>query len=314
MRDFPFVKIIQQALLLTKTKRFLWRFGLFLFLAEIPFVASLYRFQENEFIKGAFRQLQVQLSGKLILIVGILVSVLAGFVLLMMYFLSKAAIIQSVKNLTERKNVDYPKAIKGGRDHLWRLAGTSAAIWAGVLVAAAILFIPVIYLATSQSATRAAYLGFLAIVIFLPVLAVGFIISVISPMFIVLFGLKVNSSLKAAYDLLATNWTTIIMVGLVLRLVSLLVFFVSLFSMILIAVPVAFLSRLSYDIVGSAGVNAIYTVLGLVLVGVFLVIQSAVSAFNHTAWVLVFLEIVKPKKAQGAEEEAAVVPEMISGG
>lgn len=314
MEVFPYRKIIKQAYQLTKIHRILWLFGLFLFLAEVPFFISFYWFRQAPPINeaGGFLNLSAYPLPVLWLAGGL--GILAFLVLAAVYFIAKAGMIQSVKILTEkRRRLVFREQIRAGREHFFRLLGVSASIWASLLFGSAVLFVPVAYLAT-VSTEKAWYLGSLAAVIFIPLLVIGLFMSILAPMFVVLFNLKTNTSLKATFDLLAANWLVVLLLGAFLRLVSLTAFFSTLFVMILITAPVAFLARLSYDMVGQTGVNAIYTVLGLGLAAIFLTVQAAISAFNHSAWVLAFLEIVKPKKSSAEEEEAAVIPEMISGG
>ncbi|MGE5392782.1 MAG: hypothetical protein ACM3NH_03505 [Candidatus Saccharibacteria bacterium] len=311
MGDFPYAKIIRQAYQLTKTRKVLWLFGLFLFLSDTPFLVSLYRVRGSAF-EGGLESWWTELSAP-----GRYGSLLAGLAVLIavvvMYFLCKAALIIAVNKFKDRKDIRFGEAVKSGREYFWRLLGVSASVGAGLLIVTAVLFVPVAYLAMSQSAARAWYLGGLAAVIFLPLLVIAMLLGILTPMFVTLFGLKVGNSFKASFDMLAANWSSILLLGIFLRLLGLIVFFVSLFLMILIATPVAILARVSYNTVGSAGMYAIFALLSVILTAIFLAVQAAVAAFNHTAWVLAFLEIVKPKKSS-PEEEAAVVPEMISGG
>ena len=141
---------------------------------------------------------------------------------------------------------------------------------------------------------RAVILTVLAACIFIPVAAVLMILDVISVYFICLYDRGLRESLFASWDLIVKKWPTLLVFAALLWLTLSFAFAALVFVVFLIV------------LVFSGSLVWIFSALILVPS------LAILSAFHQTAWLLAFLELIKPVKFEETEEIASV-PEIAGG-
>lgn len=305
--------ILKQAYHLVRTNRFLWVFGLFLFwgnsLNFLNFTADPNNSDYQNSSSAAAEKWLVAHPELSLIIFVVLLACIAGLIYL--YFRSRAGLILSVKNILEKKEVSFRKGFKEGRFFCGRLFKLSVLINLVILVVAGVLMIPVLYLLSIGYPTRAAILGLFGALIFVPIYAVSLFVSTMAPMFTVLYNMNVRASIAATLDMVRERWVILLMFSLTLFGVTILVVIASILGVLAITIPFVLLTRFIYHTEALLLAYATMSVGMIAAAAIFLIVQSAMAAFQQSAWVLMFEELVKPRNSS-VEAEAEVVPEVVS--
>ena len=125
-------------------------------------------------------------------------------------------------------------------------------------------------------------LATMALVIFIPVFIMAWLINILSGLFASLYALKAKESLKLGFNLFVKKLLPLFFFASTLWLIVLIALFIGFFVVSLVPVPFRFFG--------------------------FLAIATPIMTFYQTAWVLAFEELVKPVKTDEAKEPL-VLPE-----
>jgi hypothetical protein len=309
----PFGKILKQAYWITKTHKFLWIFGLFLFWGSALNFLNYFFDSSN---RSSDSVMPVDGPGwfagnegawMMILILILLLAI--AFVYL--YFRAKAGLIISVKNVIEKRASGFKPGFKDAGFYYGRLIKISVAVNLSLVGLAALLSIPIVYLVIIGYPGRAIALGFLALVIFVPVYILSTFVTSISPMFVTLYNMKIKPALLATFDIIREQWVSIFFFTIILAITSVLAVFLVLFVLLAISIPVVLLARLVYH-TGVPQLPIAITFFGVVVgAAAFIFTQAVVAVFQQTSWVLLFEELVKPRSAAEAAE-SEILPEVIT--
>lgn len=267
-------KIFKQAWLLTKTNKFLWAFGLFL-------------------VWGNFFTLLNPDSAKAFLSF----AVILGIVFLVLYFHALAGSIIAIKAILDKQETSFAKAFKLSRAYYNRLIGITFSIIIIMAVLVIIIGGPITYLLAAHLAFRAMTLLVLGLAVVIPVTVVAVLINLLAPMFVVIFDRKLKEAISESFSLISKYWPSLLWFGFLLFVISVLV-------SALTAAPFVLFTHFAYhkaDVLWLLSAQIIYGLAALL-------IQSLLAIFSQTAWVLVFLDLVKPQKIE--DEEVVPVPEV----
>lgn len=295
---FSYLKILRQAYEVTRANKPLWVLGLFLGWTGIFNLSSFSRQdQSTQYQNQINNWLNVHQSAAIMIAVLFLIVLV---VLAYLFFRAKAGLILGLKAILDKRATDFGKSFKQGGLFYRRIFRAYFLIYLGVILAGLLLSIPIIYLIALKLDFRAIVLIIFALIIFIPISLIALFLEVLSPLFVVLYDLTVTEAIKSSFDLFIKFWPQLVAFGFCILFTVLVVFFVSLFGLIIIFTPIVFLIHLFY-----------YKVAVFVLGGaIFLIIQSGLAVFQQTAWVLVFQELVKPQKIEG-ELEPEAAPEIV---
>lgn len=251
----------------------MWLFGLFLFLGNGISVGS-------SFVK-------VDLSGNQSII-----AVIILFFLAMVYFRAQAGIISCIKAVLDKQITSFTQGLAAGRLFQWRLLGVAMIMNAGLFALTMIIISPIFYLYHSHLLWRAGILSGLGLAILIPTSIIVALISVMAPMFIVFYDLKIGEAIRQSFELVREFWLRLLVFSLLLFGINLLVSAGSIFVLLL---------YLAYHKVG------------LIVAGslILLMVQPVLTCFAQTAWVLAFQELIKPQKFE-EEKVVATAVEPIS--
>ena len=280
-----------------RAHNFLWVMGLFLFW-DIGFNVLSYSVGGNQTVAG-FKSINGLQS------ILLLLGVFAVLVLLLFFFRSKAAIIWGTKELMEKKRPDFYSAWAVSRRFYARVFGVWFSTIFLLVLASVILAAPVAYLVSINFSSRAAVLGVLALIIFIPVAFVANLINNLAPIFMVFYDFKINQAVAAAMDLIRKFWLLMIVFCLWMGLITAAATYAILGAWRL---GVVFLGKLFYNAVGfhlTFG-NGIVLVIGA---AAFLFFAGYVACFQQVCWTILVSEIAGPQKTE--EAETLPVPEVI---
>ncbi len=298
-------KIFGQAWQITKANRFLWIYGLFLLWGNIfnlGFSAQNNEVNQEKFYgSDAVLWLQSHPDSAF----GILfLFVLLCAVLIYAFFRARAGSILAIKDLIDKKDTSFKKSFKAGRNFYRRVLHMFILTNLALSVLSLIVIIPIIQLSSGFSAWQVGVLTILGLCILIPSTIVGSLIGIIAPLFAVLFNMNTPDAFRASFSLISECWKQLLLFGFFMFCLMILVFIISVAALS----PFVVLGVLAYHKVSSTLNIPVSIALLSAGFGVFLLVQSVASIFQNTAWILMFLEIVKPEKAD--EEIPAPVPEI----
>ncbi|MEJ0021732.1 MAG: hypothetical protein WDN47_04115 [Candidatus Doudnabacteria bacterium] len=300
----PYRKIFKQAYEIVWNNKFLWIFGLFLLFGN--FFNFNYVFQSQGTNSGDLSWFQNHaFLGNLTLL--IVLGVILELILLL--FKARAGNIIAVKAIIDRQETSFVKSFNyGGLFHL-RLLGVFLLMQIALFLALVVIGGPIFYLFSLKFFIRALILSAIGLIIFIPISVIAALISFLAPMFVVLHDFKIGEAIQRSFELVSQFWFTLLVFSFMLFCLAVLAFLASLIAAAITALPFVLLAYLAYHKVGF-GAGVALTIVSVTAGSiVFLIIQALVATFAQTAWVLAFLELIKPQKLE--EEESLPVPEIV---
>ena len=211
--------------------------------------------------------------------------------LLILFFVlslrAHAGIIAAIKALLDKQATSFKHGWAASRLFYSRLFYIDFFLFLLLTILVILLSPPVAFLAHQHHLVQAWTLGVFGSLIFLAALVPAALISVFAPMFVVIFDLKVQEAFDRSFTLIKEFLWQLLGFGLVF--------------LILWALPVVILDFLTYYIHG--------LIIRLAALVVISLVEIILLTFAQTAWVLVFLELIKPQKFE--EETVVPVPEVI---
>ncbi|MBX4188271.1 MAG: hypothetical protein KW793_04020 [Candidatus Doudnabacteria bacterium] len=291
-------KILKQAFYLTKEFKFFWVLGLFLVWPNFLRGLLLLAFFSSWWITHPLQQGYVASAAISSNIwIGITALLLIGLAVIY-YFRSKGMLFALVSQLRTKKDINKTLGREESEPYTIQLLKVGLGLVVVGFLIAAVLSAPTAYLSNNDYTSRAASLGITALLIYLPIFLIIYFTSIFSPMFIVLSRLNTGNSIRASFDLIRKNWTSLVSFCIVLFVLDIGAFFISSALAAIAATPFVLLLNVFYDNGGSVSLEVLQALAVITAFVVFFISQAVVSAFDKIAWVIVFFEIIKPIKAQ----------------
>lgn len=273
--------------MVTKKNKFLWAYGLLLFLGQAFNVSYSVSSQTQERWRGQFNNL----FDHEWLVWGLIAL---SALWLLIYFRARAGIILAVKSLLDREPVQPLAPFYLGRFFVGRMLGLTIILQLGSLILGLLVSTPVIYLFSKGLDNRAMILGLLALLIILPFIFLIVYLNILGSLFVVFYNLPLRASLAAAGSLIGSVWRKLLAIGLMVLGLRILVLAVA----AAVSAPFVIFVKMPYY-------------LPVVLAAIiFLAVGAVFTSFEQAVWVRMFTELVKPQKTE-EREESEVVPETI---
>jgi len=290
-------KILKQAWAITKTNKFLWWYGLLLFFGMS--VNFWYSFPADQAPDNFQAPKVAAIEGFLNQPWSVVVLLALACLWLVIYFRAKAGMILAIKMIAEKQPVSFLTTFALARSFITRLLGVSLFLQLLLGTLSLLIMIPVFYLFSTGATGRGIILGLLGALVFVPSAFLVSFANVLTPMFLVVFNLPVFQGVRAAVSVISEAWRQLLWFSVILAVVGILASILA----VIASLPFVILAVLSYHRGGQ--------IFGPILLGagglaIFLSFQAVISAFQQTAWVLFFMELVRPEKV---EEEAVSVPD-----
>jgi hypothetical protein len=296
---FPYTKIIKQAWVITKTNKFLWTFGLFLFFGNLVNVLlSLPSNSDNSQMANYPTWAVWVGSGGLVLLI----------LLFLFYFRAKVASVIAVKAIVEKQETSFSKSFAASSKYYWRVFGISVILDLILFALFYLLTTPIFYLWSEKLTARATVLTILGIGIFIPAWFMVQFANFLSPMFVSFYDLNILEGIRSSLDLIAKRLRVLVLFYLRLLGIGIVALLLVLIMAGLGAAPFVFFAVFAYyrgGFVWSTTLIVIGSILGS---AIFLTLISGLLAFMQTAWALAFLEFSRPQKF---EEEMLPEPEVV---
>ncbi len=299
-------KILKQAYQLTKTHKFLWLFGLFLFWGN-AFNLSFSLHNNNsdpnsqKYADQATQWLQAHTAAANWIGLGVL---FLFFVLVILYFWFRAGLLVAAKAVIEKKETSFRQAFKAGGMFYRRILWTSILVSLGLFALGFILATPTLYLLSAGLTGRGIILVIIGLVIFLPVLIAALFTSILAPIFIVYYDQRIDEALKNSLDLVTKYWPQLMLFGLFLAVIFMVTMIV---LSVILGVFVLFAVMAYHKVSSPAGL--IFAAIPI-LIGALgsIIVLAAFTVFQQLSWVLVFEELIRPVKVE--EEKTVPLPEV----
>jgi hypothetical protein len=226
-----------------------------------------------------------------------------------LYFWIRAGSIVAIKAVVDQQETSLEKSLTAGRLFFGRLLGASALLGIVTSLAWLIVSTPILYMLGHHLVWQAVVLIVFGSVLLIPASIIVLLMSLIAPMFVVLYDFKIGEAISSSFDLVAKYWKQLVVFGLILVALNLGILLLTVILTALSLVPFVLLAILTYHKI-SVAIPLVLMVGGIVTgLIVFLAIQSAMAIFTQTTWVLAFLEIIKPQKLE--EEQPVAMPEIV---
>jgi hypothetical protein len=236
--------------------------------------------------------------------------IIAAAVFIVLYFLARAGIILAVGELMARRPIGFFKSLSRARAFtlkvaiVWFLSGLSGALVLSVLA------VPVVYLYVEDMPERAAILGLIGLLVYVPVLLIAGFVNIFGVLFAVVFRTNVRDSFRSAFDLISTYWWQLVLMEFGLLALNILWFMLTVLAASLVLTPFVFLSKIPYNMVSQELGNPTLIAGFAVAVVVFFWLQAIFISFQQACWTLAFWEVVHGQETD-EEEDKQPVPEVV---
>lgn len=312
---FPYAAILKRAYDLTRNNFQVWVFGIFLsFASGLNFLMLNLLLDAREIVHFRLAA-ELEKFRNFLDSPWLAVNVLAGFLIVFLSALSKAAVIWSGQKLAheeqsladQEKSFSLQAALANARKFVWPVLVLQILLFGLFLVVAAALALPVVYLVALGEIGRTVALTVLGLAILVPAsILLGFLF-LYSPVFAVLYKVSARTALGLSLQLVQNKLKESLIMAAFLAGLGLAFMTVLGFGIILVSVPVAFLSLVFAQLgLPWATYLLIFITAFLGLCSVF-ILSAGLAVFNNFVWVLTVLEMVKTEKT--GETKKALVPE-----
>jgi len=312
MNKINYLEIFKKAWNIAWNNKYLWWFGFFITLGSGVNVfnfnfPSNSKWQETE---GLQKMAENFFSRNWPWIVGgIALLLVVLFILAIIKIISQAGLIIEANDIEKEKG-SFWKGFKKGKKYFWKIFLVDILLGFLILAIILIMILPIIFLFYIGSVISGIISAILAVFIIIPLaILVSFLIKY-AHFYIILFQLKIFSSIESAYFLFKKNlWPSIIMsllfipIGFILALIFI-------FSALMIGLAFLIIGFVLYFTLGLLG-TTIAIILGtVVLFTAMLLISSAYKVFAEISWLLFFKEIATTKEEKLVEEKSVeIVPD-----
>lgn len=310
MKKIQYADILKRAFLMVWENKFLWVFGLFIFLGSLSanFGNSA---SENENDK-AWETISNYIQENPKLFIGIvLAAIVLVIILLVLRIIATAALIKSANNIVVYSQSKILAIFSEAKRYFWRLLLLEIIICVVFLVVLVILAIPVVYLWILKATISAIISTIIAVVIFLVLVIIAQYLRKYAYFYVVLGEMKIKMALESAYLLFRKNvWESLIMglFGIIVCMAAMMAAGVAILALAILFAPFGFLAYFVFAKTGTLVVLVIGIIVACIIA---LVLMSFVTAFSQVIWVLFFQEISLEKKEEKKSFEEVGTTEKI---
>ncbi|MDD5397061.1 MAG: hypothetical protein PHW24_03300 [Candidatus Moranbacteria bacterium] len=305
MKTIKYFDILKKALLMTWNNKFLWVFGLLIFLGSLfsnVNVDTNKLSNQNYVSFGSHPGIVGFVSVAMLLLIA---------ALFLLRIVSMAAIIKSVSDINLYKQLKIKNILQESRVFLWRIFLLEIIIGLTLLAVALVLSIPVVYL-FALNAKALAWIALVgAIVIILPLLVLAYYLRRYAIIYIVLGNFKIRISLEAAYLMFEKNSKKSLLMGVVSIFLGIAFCATLIAAGLLLLILLSPFGLIAYFVFAKVGLMAI-SILGA-FIGALLMLAmfSWYEVFLQAVWVFFFQEIgfekqKEAKKVENLESEVEI--------
>lgn len=311
-KKISYLEIFKQAFLLTWKNRYLWWFGLFIALSGV--LTSFNYSSENIGNKSPMSQktLDFLTAHPSLIITGLITFVIIFILLIVIGVLGRGALIKSLGEITAGRKASFKIGMRAGKKYFWKIFLLYFAIGLFNLISLILLATPVVFLFYTKSYIIGGLLGFIAILILIPLFFITSYLKTFGSLYVVLGNLSFSHSLENSYTLLVKNLKSTIILLLLFIPINILVILVAMTLIIPIAIVFSIVGLILFLILKNAGIAITIALAGILIMLIFLILKSIYEVFAQAVWLLFFREIAKPEESEEItepEKEIETMPE-----
>ncbi len=304
-------QVLRQAWTITIKNKQLWILGFFAtFLSNVGVYDILLRGIQGSVNRGALQTLFVtgdplalsvvsipltlwQIGSKLVFVIPVAI-IAAALITLFISFavISQGGIMFACAKTAKGMKFDFKDALRAGVANFWPLLSTNivSKVLASLLLCG--IGYPV-FLVLSHSGTLPLLLYFALFLILVPAaLAVSFL-GLFTGAGLITKKLSLSDALKTAWTQFSTHWLVSLEMAFIILALGFLVTVGIILAVLILSVPFIVLAVVAGSFAGSTGASFVFLVAFAVLLFTAIVIGSAFTTFQLSAWTLLYLRFVE---------------------
>jgi len=230
----------------------------------------------------------------MLLIVGLIILFLVGFLVWMM-IISQAALVNNSAAIITGKKSPVPRIKEGvlaGIKNFWPVFGLNIIIKIIIYLAFILVGLPIIFSMVQTGRPIASFLYLILFLIFIPLaIALSFMIKY-SIAYVVIKGSNFFQAISQGWSLFKRNWLVSIEMAFILFFINFLVGLGIILAVLILTIPFLFLALLFYNLFSLAGFWLIAFISLIILLFIIIVSGAALATFQISAWTGLFIELV----------------------
>lgn len=299
MKKINYTQILKDAWEVTWKNRYLWWFGLLIFLSGGGGMFS----SSDSHKKEDYQQIMdfIQAHQQIIIIIGCVVF-LIWLAFLILSFIGRGALIKSIQKNLEAKTSNFKSGFQDGKKYFWKVLsiGMLAALF--VIAAMLIFIVPISLLFANEAFILGGIMILVAITVLIPVIFLISFSQTYGLLYAVMTNLGIWDSLEKGYELIIKNVGPSILMALIILAINIVIGILSFIAMILLAIPFAILGVLFFLLFKMAGAIFIGCLAIVAFIIFILLVGSVTKVFFQTIWILFFKEIAKAEEKEVVAE------------
>lgn len=296
MKTIQYSEILKQALIMTWENKFMWFFGLLVFLGSLVssinmnFGSITEKSEQIQFLKNLVQAYPAASFATGLIFIALLIT------FFLLKFIAIAGIIKSTNNIAVYRQSKIKAIFYEVKRYLWALLLLEIMINIAIFAIVMVLFIPVAYLFVLKANIFAISSFIIASLIVMSVAAIAYYLRKYAYFYMILGNIKIRLALEHAYHLLQKNIRGSLIMGLlaiVLGISALATVFVLMMMVVIIISP---FGLIAYFVFAKAGAVTILIAGIIIEVIIFIFLLSVYASFSQILWVLFFQEISLEKQ------------------
>ena len=220
--------------------------------------------------------------------------------LILIYFImvSQAALVYAANQYYKNKKITLLECVSAVKEKAFSVLGLNLLLKGVIYLCFALLGLPLLALLMGNNAQNFSTLYIiLGLIILFPLSIIASFLIKYAINYVVLREESFFKSIAKAWKLFIKNWLVTLEMALIIFLINIIISLLALGVLLLSFSPFLFLSILNIGIIGSwAPLTIFLSVVSIVMVLAFILVGSIFSAFQWTAWTLLFDNLTKESK------------------
>lgn len=309
VNNIPYMEILRKSFRLAWKNKLLWWFGFLIALSSPGSLNLNFPSGGNSDISDQKIETYMQPAKDFFfqylnwIILGIAILVLIGLVLYAIGKIARGALIKSINEINNGKQIGFKTGMIEGTKYFWKILGLDILLGLSLSIISLIVLAPSIILFVYQAYVSGVFLILLAISFIVALAILASFLRNYGRIYIVLAGLPIWTSIENAYALFKKNFWPSIVLALLLMAIGLgtgIAFLLALFVLIMLLIA---LGLLAWVLAKTVGIIIFGIIATLILLVVIFIVRSALEVFYQTVWILFFKEIAVQIKTVEAVAE-----------
>ncbi|MFA5776924.1 MAG: hypothetical protein WC906_00545 [Parcubacteria group bacterium] len=305
MKEVNYLEIIKKSWKITWENKYLWWFGLLLFLGG----GTRFNFPGNsEWSKKAGEneeQFRNFLNQHWQLVAGFIVFVvMMCLALIILKLIAKAGLIKALDKVEKKLSVNFKEGFREGKKYFWKILAIGLILGFFIFVLLVVLAIPITLLFSARAFVLGAFSAFFALAIFIPLVVLASFIGKYSIYYVVLSNLGIKASIENGYQIFRKNIIPSIVMALFFIPINIALFILIVTALLSIGTVFLLVGIVLYFTLAKIGVVIAVSLGIFVFIVILFLANSIFQVFCQTTWFLFFREIATVKEEEKIKEVA----------